>query len=111
MKIKEAYFMITVFYAVGNRTFLIKEGILKKNSSITGSRSGHVVKATSKKRALEIAEKHGIAYPFNSKFVEGRKCKKLDILFPYDMELIKRRSKGIGGYIWYEDENGNLQKE
>jgi hypothetical protein len=29
----------------------------------------------------------------------------------YEQKAIEKRKQGIGGSVWYEDENGNLQKE
>ena len=77
-----------------------------------GSRAtGHVVRAKNLQDALKIATKHGIAYQFNSPFVRKRLGQKLYERHPFHKALIKRRKKGIGGSIWYEDKNGKLQKE
>jgi hypothetical protein len=34
-----------------------------------------------------------------------------DKMSEVDIMCLKNRRKGIGGCVWYEDENGNLQKE
>jgi hypothetical protein len=76
----------------------------------------HIIKASSIKDALRIREKHGISNP---RFAKGNfriTCSKIKLSFKSDgrffnQELIERRKKGIGGSIWYEDTNGNLQKE
>jgi hypothetical protein len=72
----------------------------------------HIIKAQSKKAVLEIRERHGISNPRFAKVVNLRiKCTKLDMRLKSNKELIKCRKQGIGGSVWYEDENGNLQKE
>ena len=67
----------------------------------------HIIKAESEKRALEIREKHGISNPRFAKGPLRISCKQLA---PDDLR-ITRRQKGLGGSVWYEDENGNLQTE
>jgi len=73
--------------------------------------SAHVVRARSIIDAKRITEKHRISYPFHSKMVKSRLYQKLNINEYFNRRLIERRRKGIGGSIWYEDENGKLQKE
>jgi len=73
--------------------------------------TGHAIKAKNLQDALKIATKHGIAYQFNSPLVRGRLARRLYKNHPFDKAIIERRKKGIGGSIWYEDENGKLQKE
>jgi len=71
----------------------------------------HIIKAESEERVLEIREKHGISNP---RFAKGKlniSCNILNMAFKHVQELILRRQKGIGGSVWYEDENGNLQTE
>jgi len=83
-----------------------------------GKRVGgcHIIKAESEEIALEIRERHGISNP---RFAQGDfriTCKEVKVDFKINgelvnQELLKRRTKGFGGNIWYEDENGNLQTE
>jgi hypothetical protein len=83
-----------------------------------GKRVGgcHIIKAESEEDALGIREKHGISNP---RFAKGNlriHCAEVNLDFEIDgkflnQELIKRRKLGIGGCVWYEDENGNLQTE
>ena len=70
---------------------------------------GHVIKAKSKKDALRIREKYGISNP---RFAQGRlkiTCYKVDFadveLKSMNENLIKRRKHGVGGSIWYEEDN------
>jgi hypothetical protein len=83
-----------------------------------GKRVGgcHIIKAESKEDALSIRERHGISNP---RFAQGDfriTCKEIRVDFEIygelvNQELIERRRKGLGGSVWYEDENGNLQTE
>lgn len=72
--------------------------------------SGHVVKANSEKEAAEICEKHGIANPMGTK-VKSRTVtlirvnSKDFIRSLLGQSLINRRKKGIGGKIFYEQDN------
>jgi len=72
--------------------------------------SGHVVKANSKKEATEICEKYGIANPMGTK-VRSREVtlihvnSKNFIRSLLGRSLINRRKKGIGGKIFYEQDN------
>jgi len=74
----------------------------------------HIIRATSKEDALRIREKHGISNP---RFAKGElriTCTKSKLYGKWEqinLALLERRRKGIGGSIWYEDENGNLQTE
>jgi len=34
-----------------------------------------------------------------------------DFMRKLDMQTLIKRRKGIGGFVWFEDEKGNLQKE
>ena len=80
--------------------------------------SSHVIRANDEKDALRIRDKFGISYPMNINKSKLRmkkiKCYEMDLsndkygLFEI---ILDRRRKGIGGNIWYEDENGNLQIE
>ena len=108
----DKYYSVTVRYSKENRENLIKLGIINSNSLVTGLISVHIIKASSLKKALEIANKHEIGNPFHSKFVNTRHVKKIDMQYIFhNKELIERRLQGKGGSIWYEDEKGNLQKE
>jgi len=73
----------------------------------------HIIKATSKENALDIRKRHGISNP---RFAIGNlhiTCKEINLsaFKEVNLEMLKRRRKGIGGFIWYEDEKGNLQHE
>lgn len=56
-----------------------------------------------------VAAKHGIAYPWGSGPAK-RTVHRLDLNLESDKALVEKRKKGQGGSIWYEDENGKLQK-
>lgn len=71
----------------------------------------HIIKATSEENALQIREKHGISNPWGAKGVLRITCEKLDLRYIWNKERIERRKRGIGGFIWMEDADGNLQKE
>ncbi len=79
--------------------------------------SGHVVRANSEREAKEICEKYGIANPMGAE-VRSRKITLIDSkeLFGYlrqnVLKLINRRRKGIGGRIFYEQDNQlKIEKE
>lgn len=65
----------------------------------TPSLTGHKVFAESEERALEIAERHGIGYPFNRPV---RKRRISGIITP--LFLHSSRSS-----VWFEDEAGKLK--
>lgn len=72
----------------------------------TRKRTQHVVKASSKKKALEIADRHGIYYPW------GDPDRKYDaVIRETDKWTLMRRRNGVGGRIWFEDSNGRLMYE
>jgi len=67
--------------------------------------TGHVVRANSEREADEICEKYGIANPMGAK-VESRKIELINPKIPFGyFDLIDRRRKGIGGKIFYEQDN------
>ena len=71
---------------------------LEKNKN-----SGHVIKAESLKQALLIFDK------YQTTFIQDRKLITrygyiLDIEEPFHKNLIERRKIGIGGNIWYEED-------
>jgi hypothetical protein len=110
------YFQIIVHYS-GDRKDRLKE-FFEINGRIPTIKdfgnlliSGHTIKALSEENALEIANRHGIGNPFNSKYVDKRTCQILDMRYSHNRALITRRKKGIGGSVWYEDKIGNLKKE
>jgi D-arabinose 1-dehydrogenase-like Zn-dependent alcohol dehydrogenase len=74
----------------------------------------HIIKANSARDALRIFNQHNIRkIPDDvtkiTQYVENLK----HIKYPknYMNWVLDRRKRGIGGNIWYEDENGKLQKE
>jgi len=73
--------------------------------------TGHIIKAKSLKNAKEISIRHGISSPFNSSKIVKRSYRFLDMRHRIHKNLINRRKQGIGGSIWYEDENRKLKRE
>jgi hypothetical protein len=76
----------------------------------------HIIKATSDEHALEIRERHGISNPRFAKGDIRITCREVNLDFEVDgrfvnQELIERRKLGIGGIIWHEDKNKQLQKD
>lgn len=68
--------------------------------------SGHVVRANSKREAKEICEKYGIANPM------GAKVRSRTVTLILGQWLINRRKRGIGGKIFYEQDNQlKIEKE
>jgi hypothetical protein len=68
----------------------------------------HIVRADDEDDALRIANKHSI---------KSSRMEMKDITTTWvqevlpDDNVIERRRRGKGGSVFYEDENGNLQKE
>jgi hypothetical protein len=95
------------YYYIYNRYYNTERDLkYEKFSKIYGS--GHIIRATSKTNALAIVRKYKIANSF------GRKVKKRTIhLITDEMNkepLLYRHRLGIGGYIWFE-ENNELKHE
>lgn len=67
--------------------------------------SAHIIQAKSIEDALRIQQKYGIAFPMGSTDILHIKCKRLNMRYKDNQELICRRLKGIGGNIWYEENN------
>jgi len=67
--------------------------------------SAHIIKAPSIKKALEIREKYSIANPIGNTKIKKIECRQVDMRFSVYKSLLERRRKGLGGYIWYEEDN------
>jgi len=80
----------------------------RRNGQIS---TGHVVRAENSKNALDIATRHGIAYPFNTPLVKERTVIRIPKANWWAEVLIERRRHGRGGKIFYEDKDGKLQIE
>lgn len=94
MNLIYSYYFVKIYYS---RRI---EGI--RNSRMTA----HVIRASSKKDCLRIQRTYGISCPrFSSSIVDVR-CAKLN----NTSAVIKRRRRGVGGNIWYE-ENWMLKSE
>jgi len=72
--------------------------------------TGHVIKARDEEHAWEIILLNDIKHKEGGTVLR-RILYELDLNDRYVKRLIKRRKQGIGGKIWYEDENGKLQYE
>lgn len=74
----------------------------------------HTIRAESKSNALGIQERHGISNPRFAKGDFRITCEEIKlegIWKRLNLELLERRRHNVGGSIWYEDKNGNLQTE
>lgn len=77
----------------------------------------HVVRANDGEDALRIANKYNIGLPMGNPDVDERYIvaelftSPNKMIIKIDEKSLKRRRKGLGGSVWYEDENGQLQKE
>ena len=65
--------------------------------------SGHMVKALSAQKALDIANRHNIGNPMGVS--DNVKYRRVWEDSPYSFSYSRRRK----GQIWYEDKNGNLK--
>ena len=78
----------------------------------TGKTAGsHIIKAFSEEDALRIREKFGISNPWGRKRIKRIKCERMDMRNPVNKWVLGRRKLKIGGSVWYEDDNGQLQQE
>jgi hypothetical protein len=84
-------------------------GVDENNERVYGV---HIIRADSEKIALEIRERHHISHPWGAipKDTFYIRIKRLRSN-KWNKEMLKRRRQGINGSIWYEDKEGNLQKE
>ena len=89
------YYYITVF------------GTDEKEGHVGG---GHIIKAESMDDALKIREKYGISNPRYAKGKLRIRCEELDIKEDHNLIFVENRKKGLGGNVWYE-ENNELQIE
>ena len=75
--------------------------------------SEHIVKANNEEDALRIFNQHNVKpIPSHVELIKQTvNClDELDV-DNYKEWILKRRWKGIGGNVWYEDKNGKLKKE
>jgi len=78
----------------------------------TGKNVGsHIIKAFSEEDALRIREKFGISNPWGRKRIKCVICNRMDMRDSINKWVMARRRKHIGGSVWYEDNNGQLQQE
>ena len=85
-------------------------GISTENVKVGGC---HIIKAETAEQALLIQEKHGISNPWGVKSISKfrRTVQFMNLNLSYELLSLQRRWNGIGGCVWFEDKNGNLQKE
>lgn len=69
----------------------------------------HFIKAESQDNAIEIAKKHGIAFPWGIEALKNVVKTKIELC--EDVDRLNRRRLGIGGRVWMEDVHGNLGYE
>ena len=64
--------------------------------------SAHVVYVNSEKEAIKICEKYGIAYPMGAEVIS----RSITLLDPIkNHSIITKRKKGLGGKLFYEENN------
>lgn len=63
----------------------------------------HMIRAMDSQKAIEIAVKHKITLPLGRIDIESSKATLCE-----DQERIYRRKLGIGGRVWFENEDGTL---